>query len=94
VAGEFPPKQLRMLMEPLLDVIKVEPQEDNTLLLLFENMEKRIFDMSPYLEKKPFKKLKTKELFMKASVEYGTVTWPSGIDIAPETLFYNSSLVG
>lgn len=34
-------------MEILLDVIKVEPQKDNMLLLVFENNEKRLFDMNP-----------------------------------------------
>ncbi|KHE91076.1 MAG: hypothetical protein SCABRO_03180, partial [Candidatus Scalindua brodae] len=52
-------------MEILLDVISVEPQKDNTLLLVFENHEKRLFDMNPYLEKKPSIKLKHTPLFMK-----------------------------
>lgn len=39
-------------MEELLDFIDVEPHEDNTLLLVFENQEKRLFDMTPYLDKK------------------------------------------
>ncbi|MFH1777809.1 MAG: DUF2442 domain-containing protein [Candidatus Omnitrophota bacterium] len=74
-------------MEKLLDVINVEPHKDNTLLLVFENQEKRLFDMTPYLDKKPFIKLKVSELFMKATVAYGTVVWPGNIDIAPETLW-------
>jgi len=74
-------------MENLLDVINVEPRKDNTLLLTFENQEKRLFDMTPYLNKKPFIKLKVPELFMKATVDYGTVVWPGNIDIAPETLW-------
>ncbi len=74
-------------MEILLDVVSVEPHKDNTLLLLFENQEKRLFDMTPYLDKKPFTKLKDSPLFMKATVAYGTVVWPGNIDIAPETLW-------
>ncbi|MBU1524023.1 MAG: DUF2442 domain-containing protein [Candidatus Omnitrophica bacterium] len=74
-------------MEKLLDVIKVEPHKNNTLLLVFENQEKRLFDMTPYLDKKPFIKLKVSELFIKATVAYGTVVWPGNIDIAPETLW-------
>ncbi len=80
-------------MEILLDVINVEPQKDNTLLLVFENQEKRLFDMNPYLGKKPFTKLKHIPLFMKATVAYGTVVWPGDIDIAPETLWDNSKRV-
>jgi hypothetical protein len=77
-------------MEPLLDVIRVEPRKDNMLLLEFENHETRLFDMTPYLEKKPYIKLKNSPLFMKAMVAYGTVVWPGNIDIAPETLWDDS----
>ena len=80
-------------METLLDVISVEPHEDKTLLLVFENHEKRLFDMTPYLEKRPFTKLKDSPLFMKATVACGTVTWPGNIDIAPETLWDHSKRV-
>ena len=73
-------------METLLDVIRVEPHKDNTLLLEFENHETRLFGMTPYLDKKPYTKLKNSALFMKAMVAYGTVVWPGNIDIAPETL--------
>ena len=81
------------IMEMLLDVVSVEPNKNNTLLLLFENQEKRLFDMTPYLDKKPFTKFKRSPLFMKATVEYGTVVWSGNIDIAPETLWDNSKRV-
>lgn len=77
-------------MEVLLDVVKVEPGPNYTLYLEFENGEKRIFDMSPYMEKKPFIPLKDSPLFGKAFVDYGTVVWPGNIDIAPETLYDRS----
>lgn len=74
----------------LLDVVKVEAKLDYTLLLEFENGEKRIFDMAPYMDKRPFAQLKGSPLFGKASVDYGTVVWPGNIDIAPETLYDRS----
>ena len=77
-------------METLLDVIGVAAQEDYTLLLEFENGERRRFDMKPLLDKKPFSKLKDSPLFMKTTVAYGTVVWPENIDIAPETLWDES----
>lgn len=77
-------------METLLDVVKVEAQADYTLLLEFENGERRVFDMTPYLDKKPFVRLKGSPLFALASVDYGTVVWPGEIDIAPETLYDRS----
>jgi hypothetical protein len=74
----------------LLDVIKVEARPDYSLLLEFENGEKRVFDMTPYLEKRPFTALKASPLFAQARVDYGTVVWPRNIDIAPETLYDRS----
>jgi hypothetical protein len=74
-------------MEALLDVVKVAAGPDYRLYLEFENGEKRIFDMSPYMDKKPFAQLKGSPLFGKAAVDYGTVVWPGNIDIAPETLY-------
>jgi hypothetical protein len=77
-------------MEALLDVVNVEAKPDYKLLLEFENGEKRVFDMSPYMDKKPFVQLKGSPLFAKAFVDYGTVVWPGNIDIAPETLYDRS----
>jgi Protein of unknown function (DUF2442) len=77
-------------METLIDVISVKSNEDYTLELVFENGERRIFDMKPYLKKKPFIKLFNSPLFFKASVGFGTVVWPGNIDIAPETLWERS----
>ena len=74
----------------LLDVITVEARSDGTLVLLFENQARRVFDMKPYLSRPPFVKLREPELFMKASVALGTVVWPDNIDIAPETLWEES----
>lgn len=77
-------------MEALLDVVKVEVKPHFMLHLEFENGEKRVFDMSPYMDKKPFVQLKNPSLFALASVDYGTVVWPGDIDIAPETLYDRS----
>lgn len=80
-------------MGTLLDVISVTAQEDHTLLLVFENGQKRRFDTKPLLEKKPFCRLKDLPLFMKAAVAHGTVMWPGNIDIARETLWDKSKPV-
>ena len=76
-------------MTELLDVVKVVAHADYTLDLEFENGERRRFDMTPYMEKKPFIRLKG-PLFTKAFIDYGTVVWPGEIDIAPETLYDRS----
>jgi hypothetical protein len=79
------------MMEILLDVVSVKPLDGYTLELFFENGEKRILDMKPFFDKKPFVKLFNSPLFFKASIEYGTVVWPGNIDIAPETLWIRSN---
>lgn len=80
-------------METVLDVVSVEAQPGYMLHLQFENGEGRLFDMSGFLDKKPFTILKDARLFAMASVENGTVVWPGGIDIAPETLYDRSKVV-
>lgn len=77
-------------MEPLLDVIHVEPLPDHTLRLVFENGERRRFDMKPFLTRNPFDRLVPIPLFLLARVDSGTVIWPGGLDIAPETLWSRS----
>ena len=84
------PLNSAIVMETLLDVVSVKTRDDYTLELVFENGERRIFDMKPFLDKKPFIKLLKSALFFKASVQYGTVVWPGNIDIAPETLWSRS----
>lgn len=76
-------------MTELLDVVNVVAHSDYTMDLEFENGERRVFDMAPYMEKKPFIRLKG-PLFTRAFVDYGTVCWPGEIDIAPETLYDRS----
>lgn len=77
-------------MDALLDIVKVEVKPGYLLHLEFENGEKRIFDMTPYMDKRPFANLKGSPMFSMAKVDYGTVVWPGNIDIAPETLYDRS----
>lgn len=76
-----------MEVEVLLDVIEVEPKADFNLFLKFENGERRHFDMSRYIDQKPWVRLKVNNAFLGAYVQYGTVAWPGNIDIDPETLY-------
>nr|WP_194365745.1 DUF2442 domain-containing protein [Thiospirillum jenense] len=71
----------------LLDVIHVTAKADFSLLLEFENGERRYFEMAPYMDQKPWVRLKSSHAFLGAYVENGTVTWPGNIDIDPETLY-------
>jgi hypothetical protein len=71
-------------------VTSVTPHDDFKLVLDFDNGETKVFDATPYLGKGVFKRLQDLELFKQAYVCGGTVCWPDGLDIAPETLFDRS----
>ncbi|WP_295391906.1 DUF2442 domain-containing protein [uncultured Thiodictyon sp.] len=68
-------------------VVAVTPEPDHWLHLTFANGERRRFDMTPYLGYPVFQRLRNPGFFGLAQVDYGTVTWPGEIDIAPETLY-------
>jgi hypothetical protein len=74
----------------VLDVVSVRPQHNYLLDLVFENGERRRFDMRPYLHYPVFRRLENSAFFSLAHVDYGTVVWPGNIDIAPETLYDRS----
>ncbi len=71
----------------LLEVVRVEADRNYGLVLEFENGERRRFDMTPYLDQKPWIRIRPQHLLQQAFVENGTVVWPGNIDIAPETLY-------
>jgi hypothetical protein len=78
----------------MLRVVSVIPEPDYHLSLRFTNGELRMFDMRPYLHYPVFRQLTNPHFFGLAKVDYGTVTWPGDLDIAPETLYDRSELIG
>jgi len=71
-------------------VKSVRPQENYCLLLTFENGEKRIFDLKPYLDKGVFARLQNVALFKTARVVSGSVEWHGEIDLSYDTLYLSS----
>ena len=51
-----------------------------------DNSEKTI-DFRPWLDGPVFEPLKDRDYFRRFFLEGGTVAWPNGADIAPETLY-------
>jgi len=76
----------------MIQVTSVEAVSDFRLELTFNTGERRRFDMRPYLRYPVFRRLENPAFFALARVDYGTVTWPGEIDIAPETLYEHSVL--
>jgi hypothetical protein len=71
-------------------VKKVSPNPDHTINLTFENGEKRIFDVKPYLDKGIFRELKDLKIFNSVKPFLGSVQWKGGQDFCPDTLYLES----
>ncbi|MFP4549098.1 MAG: DUF2442 domain-containing protein [Fidelibacterota bacterium] len=74
-------------------VIKVEPLKDYKLLLTFENNEKKIFDVNPYLNIGRYSELKNSSLFKSVGISFDTIKWNNEIDFDPEFLYSNSKAI-
>jgi hypothetical protein len=68
-------------------VKSVEALDGFRLSILFSNGVRKVFDVTPYLSRGVFSRLRDPALFSQAYVAYDTVCWPGNLDIAPETLF-------
>ncbi|GHV03001.1 hypothetical protein FACS189485_04990 [Spirochaetia bacterium] len=70
--------------------VSVTPLEDYKLSLTFDNAEKKIFDVKPYLEDTYYAPLKNLTIFRSVKINPITVEWLNEIDICPDELYYNS----
>lgn len=75
------------------DAVQVSVVGDHALLVAFSNGVKRLFDVKPLLARKCYAKLNDKAFLLKASIQYGCVTWPDDIDIDPDWLYEDSIAV-
>jgi len=73
-----------------LAIIDVKPLENYELLLTFENNEKKIFDMKPYLDKGIFTELKDEKKFRSVRVSFDSIEWCNQADLDPEFLYDKS----
>ena len=70
------------------DVIKIEYKGGFVYHVVFDDGKSGDVDFSEYVGRGPvFEPLRDPAFFKKATIEGGTISWPSGADIAPETLY-------
>ena len=70
------------------EVIRIKYKSGYTYQIVFDDDLRGEMDFSEYLKKGPvFKPLAELNFFKKAKVEGGTISWPNGADIAPETIY-------
>ncbi len=68
-------------------VKSVQPNNNFTLTVVFENESVKVFDPKPYFDKGIFRELKDWEKFKKVQTFLGSVSWESGQDFCPDTLY-------
>ena len=70
------------------DIVQLTYKEDYVFHIIFDDGARGDVDFSDYPAKGPiFEPLKDKSFFVQASIDGGTIAWPNGADIAPETLY-------
>ena len=70
-----------------IEVIKAEYLDGYILLLLFDNGERKIVDLSNSLKGSVYIPLKDIDYFKRFSIKFNTVEWENGADFAPEYLY-------
>ena len=73
-------------MDVLPVVVRAEHRGEFKIRLVFSDGVDATVDFADWLEGPVFEPLKDPDYFARFFIEGGTVAWPNGADIAPETL--------
>jgi hypothetical protein len=74
-------------MKELITVTEARYHSGHRLRLRFSDSREKIVDFTPWLRGEVFKPLRDVRFFKKFFIAGGTVCWPNGADVAPETLY-------
>ncbi|MCL2378959.1 MAG: NAD(P)H-dependent oxidoreductase [Defluviitaleaceae bacterium] len=73
--------------------VKIAPKPDYHLLITFDNGERRVLDVNPYLETEPYSALKDPELFHKVKIAGLIAEWRPRLDMGIDILYDKSTPV-
>lgn len=73
--------------------IDVKILNNYELEIMFDNGERKIFDVKPYFKFKIFSELKDFEKFKKVQISGLSIEWENGADICPDELYNNSKKI-
>jgi len=62
--------------------------------VLFDNAEKRVFDLEPYLDLPAFRRLRDPNVFLQVKIDSGwSLFWPGDIDLSHDTVYLEGTPV-
>ena len=74
-------------------VVSVERKDDYILSIVFDNGERGLLDMKPYLDLGVFKRIRDLGIFETVHVSFDTIAWESGADLDPEFVYEKCRIV-
>ena len=70
--------------------VNIKYKSPYKFIVTFDNREKRVFDIQPYLHYPVYKPLQDESFCSKAKIQNGVIIWNEEIDIDPDRLYLES----
>lgn len=75
-------------MNPRVKLVEALPSQ--RLRIEFTDGQRRVLDVTPYLSYPVFQALADPQTFKQVASDHGTVSWPGGIDLDPDSVYLES----